>query len=111
MGFGAFEEMWAIRYEVLPGDPAQRQVWDLLDSVLTESYRTDAGRELRVRVICVDSGGHHQHQVLTYCRIAAAAACCRSRALPGRVRCGRSAPAGPGATRGFSWSASTPRRM
>jgi phage terminase large subunit GpA-like protein len=24
--------------------------------------------ELRVRVVCVDSGGHHQHQVLTYCR-------------------------------------------
>jgi phage terminase large subunit GpA-like protein len=23
---------------------------------------------LRVRVVCVDSGGHHQHQVLTYCR-------------------------------------------
>ena len=36
--------------------------------MLAESYRTDAGRELRVRVTCVDSGGHHQHQVLTYCR-------------------------------------------
>jgi phage terminase large subunit GpA-like protein len=68
LGFGAFEEVWAVRYEVLPGDPAQRGVWDLLDGVLTETYRTDAGRELRVRMACVDSGGHHQHQVLTYCR-------------------------------------------
>ena len=67
LGFGAFEESWAVRYEVLPGDPAQRQVWDLLDNVLAEPYRTDAGRELRVRVTCVDSGGHHQHQVLSYC--------------------------------------------
>ena len=67
LGFGAFEETWAVRYEVLPGDPAQRQVWDLLDNVLTEPYRTEAGRELRVRVTCVDSGGHHQHQVLSYC--------------------------------------------
>ena len=67
LGFGAFEETWAVRYEVLPGDPAQRQVWDLLDNVLAEPYRTDAGRELRVRVTCVDSGGHHQHQVLSYC--------------------------------------------
>ena len=67
LGFGAFEETWAVRYEVLPGDPAQRQVWDLLDGVLAEPYRTDAGRELRVRVTCVDSGGHHQHQVLSYC--------------------------------------------
>ena len=68
LGFGAFEEVWAIRYEVLPGYPAQRGVWDLLDGVLLQPYRTDAGRELRVRVTCVDSGGHHQHQVLTYCR-------------------------------------------
>ena len=30
MGFGAFEETWAVRYEVVPGHPAQRQVWDLL---------------------------------------------------------------------------------
>ena len=34
LGFGAFEEVWAVRYEVLPGDPAQRGVWDLLDGVL-----------------------------------------------------------------------------
>ena len=110
LGFGAFEETWAVRYEVLPGDPAQRRVWDLLDGVLTESYRTDAGRELRVRVTCVDSGGHHQHQVLSYCRLRRAAACCRSRALPGRVRSGRRDPAGPRATRGSSWSASIPAR-
>ena len=68
LGFGAFEEMWAVRFEVLPGDPAQRGVWDMLDNVLSEPYRTDTGRELRVRMTCVDSGGHHQHQVLTYCR-------------------------------------------
>jgi phage terminase large subunit GpA-like protein len=68
MGFGAFEECWAVRYEVLPGDPAQQGVWDLLTGVLRESYRTDAGRELRVRATCADTGGHHQHQVLSYCR-------------------------------------------
>jgi phage terminase large subunit GpA-like protein len=50
LGFGAFEETWAIRYEVLPGDPAQQGVWGLLTGVLRESYRTDAGRELRVRL-------------------------------------------------------------
>jgi phage terminase large subunit GpA-like protein len=68
VGFGAFEESWAVRYEVLPGDPAQGHVWKLLDHVLGESYRSDIGRELRVRVTCVDTGGHHQHHVLTYCQ-------------------------------------------
>jgi phage terminase large subunit GpA-like protein len=68
VGYGAHEESWMVRYEVLPGDPAQAHVWKLLDGVLTEPYRTDAGRELRVRATCVDTGGHHQHQVLTYCQ-------------------------------------------
>ena len=68
LGFGAFEECWAVRYEVLPGDPAQQPVWDLLTGILRESYHTDTGRELRVRMTCADSGGHHQHQVLNYCR-------------------------------------------
>jgi phage terminase large subunit GpA-like protein len=68
IGFGPFEEMYAVRYEVLPGDPTQEYVWQLLDAVLKDIYRTDTGRELRVRVSCVDTGGHHQHAVLTYCR-------------------------------------------
>jgi phage terminase large subunit GpA-like protein len=68
VGWGAYEESWVIRYEVLAGDPTQGHVWDLLDRVLAERYHTDAGRELRVRVTCVDSGGHHQHEVLVYCQ-------------------------------------------
>lgn len=68
VGFGAYEESWAIRYEVIPGDPAQRHVWDMLDQILLEPYRTDGGRELRVRAACVDSGGHHANAVLSFCR-------------------------------------------
>jgi phage terminase large subunit GpA-like protein len=67
-GFGAFEESWMVRYEVLPGDPAQTSVWKLLDNVLTEPCHTDTGRELRIRATCVDTGGFHQAQVLTYCQ-------------------------------------------
>jgi phage terminase large subunit GpA-like protein len=67
VGYAAFEETWAVLYSVLPGDPAQEQVWQLLDHVLSECYHTDTGRELRVRVTAVDTGGHHQHNVLTYC--------------------------------------------
>ena len=68
VGFGAFEESWAISYHVLPGDPAQQHVWDQLDDVLRAAYCREDGRELRVRLACVDAGGHHQHQVLEYCR-------------------------------------------
>lgn len=68
VGWGAFEESWAVRYEVLPGDPAQQHVWDQLDDVLRAAYCRADGRELRVRLACIDAGGHHQHQVLEHCR-------------------------------------------
>ena len=68
IGWAAYEESFAIRYEVLPGDPAQSHVWQLLDHVLSESYHSDTGRELRVRVTCVDTGGHFSHSVHTYCQ-------------------------------------------
>lgn len=68
MGFGAYEETWMLRHEVLPGDPTQGQVWESLIAVLTAKYHTDSGREMRVRASCVDTGGHHQHAVLSFCR-------------------------------------------
>jgi phage terminase large subunit GpA-like protein len=67
VGWAAYEESYAVRYEVLPGDPAQGLVWEQLSHVLGESYHTDTGRELRCRVTCIDTGGHHQHHVMTYC--------------------------------------------
>ena len=36
--------------------------------MIHEPYHREDGRELRVKLVAVDSGGHHQHQVLTYCR-------------------------------------------
>lgn len=67
IGWGAFEESWPIRYEVLPGDPAQQHVWTMLDDVLRAPYYREDGQELRVRATCIDTGGHHAHQVLVYC--------------------------------------------
>lgn len=69
VGWGPFEESWAVRYEVLPGDPAQQHVWDQLDAVLRETYRREDGREMRVRLAAIDSGGHHAHAVHSYCRV------------------------------------------
>lgn len=67
VGWAAFEESFAIRYEVLPGDPAQPHVWTMLDDVLRAPYHREDGQELRVRATCIDTGGHHAHQVLVYC--------------------------------------------
>lgn len=60
-------ESWGVEYHVLPGDPAQPQVWAELDLLLSETWRTESRRELRVQMACVDSGGHHTQQVYAWC--------------------------------------------
>ena len=68
IGWGAREESWPCRYEIIRGDPAQPQVWDELDEVLLTKCKTTDGRTLPIRAACIDSGGHHAAQVLTYTR-------------------------------------------
>lgn len=62
-------ESWGVEYRVLPGDPAQPQVWADLDLLLLDTWRTESRRELRIQAACVDSGGHHTQQVYEWCRV------------------------------------------
>ena len=72
VGWGAGDESWGIRYEVLYGDPAQEAVWKELDELLLEKFWTESGRLVRIRAACIDTGGHHSAQVLKFCRARAA---------------------------------------
>lgn len=66
VGWGEGDENWGVRYEVLYGDPAQAQVWDDLEEVLFDRYWTENGRLVRVAATCVDMGGHHADEVLSF---------------------------------------------
>jgi len=68
LGFGPREECWAIEYHVLPGDPAQQHLWMELDEQLLKVYPTEDERQLRIRAVCIDTGGHHGNQVLAFCK-------------------------------------------
>jgi phage terminase large subunit GpA-like protein len=68
VGWGKDEESWGIGYHVLMGDPAQQGVWDDLDALLLETYRTEAGSTIRVKAACIDSGGHHAEAVMRFAR-------------------------------------------
>ncbi len=67
VGWGWAEEAWAVAYDVLTGDPAQPQVWAELDAVLRRRFTTQSGRPVRIQAACVDTGGHHGHQVHQFC--------------------------------------------
>jgi phage terminase large subunit GpA-like protein len=68
VGFGAQEECWVARYEIVHGDPVQPGIWDIIDKLLLEPYHTDAGRVLRVRAACIDTGGHLAASVFDFCK-------------------------------------------
>ena len=67
IGWGDREESWAIEYEIFYGDPAQQQVWVEVDKFLATAYHNEAGRELRIKACCIDSGGNHTNQVIQFC--------------------------------------------
>jgi phage terminase large subunit GpA-like protein len=66
-GFGVGLETWGISYNVIYGSPALPQVWqqayDWFDKTV---LKTPCGRELRIRGLGVDSGGHHTKMVYSF---------------------------------------------
>lgn len=68
VGWGVGRESWGVQYAVLPGDPEQPQVWQELDRVLAQTWRTADGRTLGVACTAVDTGGQRTVHAYRYCR-------------------------------------------
>jgi terminase, large subunit len=68
LAWGQQEERWVADYEVFHGDPAQQSVWADLDRFLLGRYYREDAQELRVKTACVDTGGHHAAQVISFCK-------------------------------------------
>lgn len=67
---GRGEEMWAVDYAVIPGNPADEREWEAkLDPFLDGLYQHASGRPLRIEAAAVDTGGHFTHQAYNYCRL------------------------------------------
>lgn len=68
VGWGAGEEAWIARHEVLHGDTSKPYVWGELDALLSEPCETNDMRKLRVQATCIDSAGHRSEMVHKFCR-------------------------------------------
>jgi phage terminase large subunit GpA-like protein len=66
VGWGAGKRSWSVDYRVLDGDTSKENVWRQLASVLDEFWVTPDGRELRISMMCVDSGFNTSH-VYRFC--------------------------------------------
>lgn len=67
-GWGPGDESALVDHQVLPGDPAQPEVWARLDSYLATRFRRSTGSHLGVEAVAIDTGGHFTHTVYSYVR-------------------------------------------
>lgn len=63
VGWGRNLESWSVDYIVLPGDPAQGEVWKDLDKVINRIYEDDEGKGygFQISKVCIDSGDQTEH--------------------------------------------------
>ncbi|MFN1156172.1 terminase gpA endonuclease subunit, partial [Pseudomonas aeruginosa] len=69
MGWGEGLERWTVDFQVIPGDPTDERTWALLDERLKARYRHVSGVDLAICAVCIDSGGHHTHEVYQFTRL------------------------------------------
>jgi len=67
-GWGRDEECWAVAHQEIYGDPARPEVWRQLDDMLGTPIEHELAEPLTVMAACIDSGGHHTHDVYAYAR-------------------------------------------
>lgn len=67
-GWGPGDESALVDHQVLPGDPAQPDLWERLDAYLGQRFRRSSGAHLGIEAVGIDTGGHFTHQVYGYVR-------------------------------------------
>jgi phage terminase large subunit GpA-like protein len=68
---GRGEEMWAVDYHVIHGNPADERDWtEKLDPYLADTvFQHACGRAMKIEAAAVDTGGHFTHQAYNFCRL------------------------------------------
>jgi phage terminase large subunit GpA-like protein len=65
---GRGEEMWAVDWQVIDGNPADEREWQKVDDYLQQPLQHIGGAPMKVSAAAVDTGGHFTHQAYNFCR-------------------------------------------
>lgn len=68
VGWGLGDESWSLGYHVINSDPAYDDAWQELDDILQTPLIGEDGRKHYIQAACVDTGGHHAEEVVSFCR-------------------------------------------
>jgi phage terminase large subunit GpA-like protein len=66
--WGRAEESWLIYWGELYGDPARPELWEELDGLLARPFDHEAGQQINIVSVAIDTGGHHTQEVYNYVR-------------------------------------------
>lgn len=69
VGWGEGMESWIVDYKVIMGDPALPTTWAALDEELKRPLHHPCGKEMPMRAVLIDSGGHHTNEVYQFTRV------------------------------------------
>ncbi len=67
VGHGQFSEEWGIEKGIIPGKPDQEDVWTRLDRIIDKNWNFKDGKQLKISITFVDSGGHYTQEVYEQC--------------------------------------------
>lgn len=67
VGWARGKRSYSIDYRVIPGDTSADEVWTKLDEVVAETWATQTGVVIPLRLMAVDSG-YNTHQVYSWVR-------------------------------------------
>jgi phage terminase large subunit GpA-like protein len=56
VAWGENRESWSVDYRILHGNPAEKAVWDQLESLLRDTWPNESGAEMAIERMFVDSG-------------------------------------------------------
>ena len=87
VGWGRGEESWSLDYRTIDGDPANSETRRALESYLVDSrWEREDGRQLHVKAVFIDAGGHRADAVYSFVRGKAArhVYACRGLTTPGQ---------------------------
>lgn len=69
VGWGEGMESWVIDYTIIVGEPSLQSTWDRLDEWLLKTLRHPSGKDMGIRSVLVDSGGHYTQDVYQFTRL------------------------------------------
>ncbi len=69
VGWGIGYENWGIQYKKIYGDPKLPEVWKKLDEFLLQTFEKKDGTKMKIKCVCMDSGGHFPNEVYSFCKV------------------------------------------